>query len=249
MLALLRHRVLEAIDGAEALALVKSARPDLVISDILMPTMDGYEFVHRLRADPVIAGIPVIFNPVHYLDREARALAKTCGVSHIIHKPAEPEAVLRAVSDMLGLAPPVVQLRRIEDNSAGEPRHLPGGDEELKFVNERLAALIELGYQLAVERSPESLLENFCRSARRIIGARYAVVGMLGDGRHLRYLITSGMRADSFSNAGDLPVADGLFLKLLKDGKALRFRNVHDHPRGIGVPQSHPEMRSFLGTA
>lgn len=243
------HRVLEAVDGAEALALVKSARPDLVISDILMPTMDGYEFVHQLRADPVIAGIPVIFNTAHYLDREARALAKTCGVSHIIHKPAEPEAVLRAVSDVLGLAPPVVPLRRIEDCSDGEPRHLPRGDEELKFVNERLAALVELGYQLAVEGNPESLLENFCRSARRIIGAKYAVVGVLGDGTSLRYLITSGMRAGSFSDAGDLPVADGLFLKLLKEGRALRFRNVHDHPRVIGVPQSHPDMRSFLGTA
>src|SRR5437016_13352504 len=65
------HQVLEAIDGAEALALVKSARPDLVISDIRMPTMDGYEFVHRLRADPIIADIPVIVNTAHYLDREA----------------------------------------------------------------------------------------------------------------------------------------------------------------------------------
>src|SRR6185295_4235907 len=99
------HHVVEAADGAEALALARTERPDLVISDILMPTMDGYEFVHRLRSDPQIAGIPVIFNTAHYLDREARALAKTCRVSHIIHKPAEPEAVLRTVSEGLGLAP------------------------------------------------------------------------------------------------------------------------------------------------
>lgn len=243
------HRVLEANDGAEALALVRSARPDLVISDILMPTMDGYEFVHQLRADPVIAGTAVIFNTAHYLDREARALARKSGVSHIIHKPAEPEAVLRAVSDVLGLAPAAVTLHRIEDDASGEPRHLLRGDEELKFVNERLSALIELGYQLAVERNLESLLENCCRSARKIIGAKYSVVGVLGDGTSLRYLITSGMRAGSFSDAGDLPVADGLFLKLLKDGKVIRLRNVQNHPRGIGVPQSHPEMRSFLGTA
>jgi PAS domain S-box-containing protein len=243
------HRVLEANDGAEALALVKSARPDLVISDILMPTMDGYEFVHQLRADPVIAGIPVIFNTAHYLDREARALAEKSGVSHIIHKPAEPEAVLRAVSDVLGLAPAAAPLPTDEVDSGRDDRRVPRGDEELKFVNERLAALIELGYQLAVERNPESLLENFCRSARKIIGAKYAVVGVLGDRTSLRYLITSGMRPGSFSDAGDLPVAGGLFLKLLKDGKALRFRNVHDHPTGIGVPKSHPEMRSFLGTS
>jgi PAS domain S-box-containing protein len=242
------HRVLEAIDGAEALALVKSARPDLVISDILMPTMDGYEFVHQLRADPVIAGTPVIFNTAHYLDREAQALARKSGISHIIHKPAEPEEVLHAVSDALGLVPAAVPLRGIEDDSGREDRRVPGG-EELKCVNQRLAAIADLGYQLAVERNPESLLENFCRSLRRIIGAKYAVVGVLGEGTSLRSLIASGMRANSFSDAGDLPVADGLFLKLLKDGKALRFRNVNDHPRGVGVPQSHPEMRSFLGTA
>ncbi|TMH87341.1 MAG: response regulator [Betaproteobacteria bacterium] len=46
------HRLLEAADGAEALDLARAERPDLVITDILMPTMDGYEFVQQLRADP-----------------------------------------------------------------------------------------------------------------------------------------------------------------------------------------------------
>jgi CheY-like chemotaxis protein len=52
------HRLLEAADGAEALAIVRTERPDLVITDIPMPTMDGYEFVRELRADPEIAATP-----------------------------------------------------------------------------------------------------------------------------------------------------------------------------------------------
>ena len=52
------HRLLEAANGAEALERVRAERPDLVITDILMPTMDGYEFVAHLRADPDLAPMP-----------------------------------------------------------------------------------------------------------------------------------------------------------------------------------------------
>jgi CheY-like chemotaxis protein len=69
------HRLLEAADGAEGLAVVRAQRPDLVIADILMPTMDGYEFVRRLRADPAIAATPVIFFTAHHHQREAHTLA------------------------------------------------------------------------------------------------------------------------------------------------------------------------------
>src|SRR6185503_5480141 len=99
------NRVLEASDGAEALKLIKAEPPDLIISDILMPTMDGYEFVRQMRADPASANIPVIFNTAHYLDREAKALADACGVSHIIYKPSEPDMILSIVDEVLGLCP------------------------------------------------------------------------------------------------------------------------------------------------
>jgi two-component system, cell cycle sensor histidine kinase and response regulator CckA len=59
------HRVLEATDGAEALQIAQAERPDLIISDILMPTMDGYEFVRRLRADPDIAKTAVLVFSAH----------------------------------------------------------------------------------------------------------------------------------------------------------------------------------------
>src|SRR5918912_3656471 len=78
------HRLLEAADGAEGLAVARAERPDLVIADILMPTMDGYEFVRRLPADPAVAGTRVVFYTAHYHEPEARKLAADCGVSAVL---------------------------------------------------------------------------------------------------------------------------------------------------------------------
>lgn len=100
------HRVLEAGDGAEALRLVRSARPALVITDILMPTMDGYEFVQRLRADESIAATSVMFHTATYSEPQANELARACGVRRVLPKPCEPETILDAVADALGGAGP-----------------------------------------------------------------------------------------------------------------------------------------------
>ena len=96
------HRLLEAADGAQALELVRAERPDLVITDILMPNMDGFEFVQKLRADPELAGAPVIFYSATYSVDDARKLAKACGVEIVLPKPSEPEAIFAAVNRMLG---------------------------------------------------------------------------------------------------------------------------------------------------
>src|SRR5689334_16912515 len=77
------HQVVEASDGAEALESTRAHHPDLVITDILMPVMDGYEFVRQLRTDPSIAHTPVIYYTAHYLEREARALAEKAGITQI----------------------------------------------------------------------------------------------------------------------------------------------------------------------
>src|SRR5207237_3376152 len=98
------HRLLEAADGAEALAVVRAQRPDLVITDVLMPTMDGYEFVRQLRADPSIAHTPVIYYTAHYLEREARALAAKSGITQILPKPVQPAQLSSVVGAALGPA-------------------------------------------------------------------------------------------------------------------------------------------------
>ncbi|HEX8614525.1 MAG TPA: EAL domain-containing protein [Telluria sp.] len=98
------HRLLEAYDGAHALAQVRAERPDLIITDILMPAMDGYEFVQQLRADPELAATRVIFYSAIYAVSETMALARSCGVSRVLAKPADPDDILAAVHGELGLA-------------------------------------------------------------------------------------------------------------------------------------------------
>src|SRR5829696_7502828 len=69
------HEALMASDGAEALALARLNRPQLVISDILMPTMDGYELLRQLRSDPNLGSFEVISHTASYHEKEASHLA------------------------------------------------------------------------------------------------------------------------------------------------------------------------------
>lgn len=95
------HRILEAGDGAQALELAKKELPDLIITDILMPHMDGFSLVHGLRSMPLLIGTPVIFHTNNYDESEIHKLARKSGVWHIIRKPAEPHVILRVVNESL----------------------------------------------------------------------------------------------------------------------------------------------------
>jgi signal transduction histidine kinase len=95
------HRVIEACDGVEALHTAQTESPELIITDILMPNMDGYELVQRLRKTDAMRDVKVIFYSALYREHEARTLAAACGVSQIICKPTDPEEILRVVNDLL----------------------------------------------------------------------------------------------------------------------------------------------------
>jgi PAS domain S-box-containing protein len=172
------HKSLEAGNGAEALALARAERPDLIITDILMPAMDGYEFTRRLREDPDIGSTPVIFHSAHYLLEEARVLAAKCGVPYVIVKPCDPSDVLAAVDKALSVAQEITapiaaaefDLRHVQVLTD----KLSQSTQEMFKVYSRLEALVEIGRELNVTQDPALLLERYCRGAREIMGARCA---------------------------------------------------------------------------
>ncbi|MDB5796370.1 MAG: diguanylate cyclase [Paucimonas sp.] len=96
------HHLSEAADGEAGLRQAHSLRPHLIIAPVLMPGMNGQEFVTRLKADPGLASIPVIFCTAAYGEREATVMARACGVRWVMCWPAQPQQVLRIVREALG---------------------------------------------------------------------------------------------------------------------------------------------------
>ena len=95
------HRLLEAADGTTALEMARVELPDVIITEILMPNMDGFTLVRRLRAEPLLTGVPVVFQTGNYDISEVHKLARASGVQHVLKKPAEPQEILRAVDESL----------------------------------------------------------------------------------------------------------------------------------------------------
>ena len=81
-------RPTEAANGLEGLDKVHREHPDLIITDLLMPGMDGFEFVRKLRTYAEQPNTPIIFCTATYLEPEARVLADACGPHHFVsHRP------------------------------------------------------------------------------------------------------------------------------------------------------------------
>jgi signal transduction histidine kinase/DNA-binding NarL/FixJ family response regulator len=219
------HSVLEASDGQEALDIARDEHPDLVIADIEMPAMDGYEFVTQLRNDPGIAGTPVIFYTAHA--GEARFVAQPCGVTQVLSKPAEPELILNTVSSALG--EPSFTDRQMQSAGAGagveSSAKIPDALVASQAVSLRMSALIELGLELASERDPQRQLDRFCSAARSIIGSSYAALGILDGGKQsIRTLVVSTPDPEKKSNHNIPPAYHGVLGTVLTERRPLRLR-------------------------
>ncbi|MBM3153154.1 MAG: response regulator, partial [Chloroflexi bacterium] len=99
------YPVVAARNGQEALEIVARERPALVITDILMPKMDGFGLVQKLRTDPKTHDIPVIFLSATYVTAEDKAFAMSLGASRFIEKPIDTEEFLLTIAELLTQGP------------------------------------------------------------------------------------------------------------------------------------------------
>jgi CheY-like chemotaxis protein len=92
------YDIIVAGDGEEAFIKLKEA-PDLIILDVMMPRLDGYSFVRKLRSDPAAKAIPVV---IMTAKPDMKDLFQMEGINHYLVKPVEKEELLRVIRGIIG---------------------------------------------------------------------------------------------------------------------------------------------------
>lgn len=95
------YEVISAHNGEEALEILETKTPALIITDILMPKLDGFSFVQKLRQNPKTKNLAVIFLSATYVTPEDRNFAMSLGASRFIEKPIDTEDFLLTIAELL----------------------------------------------------------------------------------------------------------------------------------------------------
>ena len=100
LLASTDYEIVEAENGVEALAAVAKQRPDLILMDIQLPIMDGYEATRRIKADPATRSIPIMVVTSYALSGDEEK-ARTAGCDAYVTKPFSPRQLLAKIREFL----------------------------------------------------------------------------------------------------------------------------------------------------
>jgi two-component system cell cycle response regulator DivK len=100
LLTNLGYELIEATDGMEGMAMAQSHRPDLILMDIQLPEMDGYEATRQIRAVPELAQVPIIAVTSHALSGD-EAKARDAGCDGYVAKPFSPRELLAKIREFL----------------------------------------------------------------------------------------------------------------------------------------------------
>lgn len=202
------YDLLQAADGIEALHLLRTEHPDLLITDIVMPRMDGYELVRELRQDESMAATPVIFCSASYHEREVREMARSLGVRSTLSKPYDLNIVRETVSAALAAKP------------AAAAQAMPTAPLQ-GAAQERLSALVTFSRRLFGQTDPAAILRSTADAARDILLAQLAQLVIAPDDGAPRSTISSGLSADEMERLLGSRMCRDLLQSLESGGSAL----------------------------
>jgi diguanylate cyclase (GGDEF)-like protein len=208
------YDVLKAADGAQALAMALEHHPDLVISDVLMPAMDGYGLARRLRAAPETAATRLMFYTAYFDRREAKDLAQAHGVARVLAKPSDNDVILREVREALqaqaaplaAVAPDLDRdrLRMMVDQLLEKTGALEAEQRRVERLNRTLSVLSAVNALIARLPERQALLDEACRIAVEKGGFGFAEVGLQDGQREI--LASHGDGDEAFPAETALPL-------------------------------------------
>ncbi|HTJ63450.1 MAG TPA: PAS domain-containing protein [Alphaproteobacteria bacterium] len=169
------YTVETATDGADALRKAHQALPDLVITDLLMPVMDGYSLIRNWRADSSFQSIPLIVYTATYTDPEDEELALALGADAFLVKPVEPDILLVHIARALAL-----------DDATRRPGQLPLNEQDrllerhsevlLHKLEKKMLELEETNRALRTEMEARRRLSETQRSVLDALPAQIALL-------------------------------------------------------------------------
>lgn len=127
---------IEANNGKEALELASANKPDLIISDALMPDMDGFEFLRAVKSDDTLKDIPFIFYSAVYTGLKEELLAISLGAEAFIVKPKEPNEFWQEVSA-------IIENSKLKKKRCYQALHIKDDEEFLRSYSKIVAAKLE----------------------------------------------------------------------------------------------------------
>ena len=221
------HRVVETADGQAALAQARVERPDLLISDVMMPGMDGVTLCRRVQEDPGLRHVPFLFMTATFADPAYRKFAAEVGAIDVLSKPLDARTLREAVDSALqrGAAPDATERLRSLDEGEFHARHI---DVVSTKLEQKIAEL-------------ESTNERLTRSEARLRDMLDAVVQTISKMVELRDPYTTGHER----RVGDLALAIGESLGL--DGDRLDGLRIGGYLHDVGKIAMPSEILSKPG--
>jgi diguanylate cyclase (GGDEF)-like protein len=190
------YEVRRAASAQQALEQARAAPPELVISDVLMPGMDGYVLARELRAAPATAAVPVMFYTAYFAGQDAQQLAQAHGVARVLLKPSDNDVILRAVREVLHERTPRPaaaaaelggeHLRVVVDQLLEKTGTLEAQQRRIQRLNRTLETLSAVNALIVRVSDRDELLAEACRIAVERGGFGCAAISTQGN------LVSSG---------------------------------------------------------
>ncbi|MCE1253215.1 MAG: response regulator [Anaerolineae bacterium] len=176
--------VQSASNGLIALDLARSQTPDMIISDILMPSMDGFSLCHACKADETLRNIPFVFYTATYTEPKDETFAYNLGADRFIVKPVAPDELLNLLQEVFENSQNQSQAAPLQNHSK-ESQYYKEYNEvliskledkmmQLERANKRMTSLYQASCELVTYKSPADLVNSVLQAMVKTAGYQQA---------------------------------------------------------------------------
>jgi len=206
------YTVETAKDGVEALEIARKKLPDMIITDVLMPKMDGFQLCRELKRDEGLKGIPVIFYSSTYTDKESEKLALDIGAVEYIVKPLEPDVLVNIIDKIWDkynkgeIKPTKKPLEekvymkmyneRLIQKLEKKMLDLEKSEKRIKYLYSVLEAIRGVNQLIVKEKDRGILLQKACDTLTKARGYNAVWLGLLKDEKTFAMVIGSPPKGD-----------------------------------------------------